>query len=75
MEENVSRWGAFIAGLENMPVVQLLPYHPTGEAKYSLLGMEGEWRPPATPARERLEEIAGILGTFGVNVKTTGAGG
>ncbi len=66
-EDNVARWGAFIAGLHRMPKVQLLPYHRTGEAKYSLLGMDGERRPIGTPAMERLEEIAGTLGTFGLD--------
>jgi pyruvate formate lyase activating enzyme len=66
-EDNVARWGAFIAGLHRMPKVQLLPYHRTGEAKYSLLGMDGERRPIGTPAMERLEEIAGVLTTFGLD--------
>ncbi len=66
-DDNVARWGAFIAGLHRMPRVQLLPYHRTGEAKYSLLGMDGERREIATPAMERLEEIAGALGTFGLD--------
>ncbi len=67
-DENVARWGAFVAGLHRMPRVQLLPYHRTGEAKYSLLGMDTGERPVIdTPARERLEEIAGALGTFGLD--------
>jgi pyruvate formate lyase activating enzyme len=72
-EENVARWGAFIAGLHQRPKVQLLPYHRTGEAKYSLLGMDGKERAViSTPAKERLEEIAGALATFGLEA-TIGA--
>lgn len=65
-EENVARWGGFIGGLDRPPRVQLLPYHPIGEAKYELLEMEGVRGRIDVPTMERLEEIAGALGSWGI---------
>jgi len=69
---NVERWGSFIASLPHPPAVQLLPYHHTGEAKYRLLGMDGDRTAIPAPDRERLEAIADTLGAHGLDV-TIGA--
>jgi pyruvate formate lyase activating enzyme len=65
-EENVARWGAFIVGLDRVPRVQLLPYHPIGEAKYELLDVDGDREEIDVPTLERLEKIAGTLGSYGI---------
>jgi len=64
--ENVARWGTFITALDRPPRVQLLPYHPIGEAKYELLEMDENREEIDTPTMGRLEEIAGTLESFGI---------
>ncbi|MBM4059703.1 MAG: glycyl-radical enzyme activating protein [Planctomycetes bacterium] len=69
---NLRETAAFLAPLRGIERVELLPYHPTGEAKFARLGMECAVRGTQTPDRARLAALAAPfrdagLTTFGGN--------
>jgi len=70
--ENIRRTGEFVAGLENVREVRLLPYHRTGLDKYRRLGMHCVMPDTAPPSPAALRQAAELLGTFGL---TVGVGG
>ena len=56
--------GYFLLSLENVPAVEMLPYHRLGEGKYESLGLRNGVRlePPARSAVEALAELVRDLG-------------
>jgi len=56
--ENMVKTGAFVARLENVEYVELLPFHRLGIAKYEGLGQNWELGQLTPPSREALEEAA-----------------
>ena len=68
-EDNIAAIGAFLAGLEPHPPVQLLAYHEAGEGKYLLLGESLQVPSLKPPSEERLMEIAGVLRRYGLDVE------
>ncbi len=67
--KNLHAMGKFLAGLPTVPPVQLLAYHNIAEAKYAGLGMDYELGGIHPPNREHLDEVAGYLRAFGLQVK------
>ncbi len=67
--ENLQAMGKFLAGLATVPPVQLLAYHNIAEAKYAGLGMDYELGGIHPSNREHLDEVAGYLRAFGLQVK------
>ena len=71
--ENLERMGRYMASLNNIREVELLPYHDTGLEKYRLLGRGGEIREQSRPQPRGLERAGEILASFGLNVKIEGS--
>lgn len=65
-EENVPEIARFVASMENIRDIMLLPYHETGLDKYRLLGRTCRLPHVARPSRERLEEMAGVFESYGL---------
>ncbi|MDI9462980.1 MAG: glycyl-radical enzyme activating protein [Bacillota bacterium] len=69
-EENLRETGMFCRELGPAVVlVQILPYHGLGAAKYERLGRKYELTTIEAPSEERMEEIKSFLETFGLQVK------
>ena len=70
-EENISATVEFLRGIPGIRQVDLLPYHPTGEAKFARLGKHYALHGTATPAPAQLDAIAarfharGLMTTIG----------
>ena len=60
-DENLDQMGIFLAGLENVERVDLLPYHPSGAGKYARLGKDYRMPETDTPNTERMVEVAAHL--------------
>jgi pyruvate formate lyase activating enzyme len=71
-DESMRQIGAFAASLPHVDGVDLLPYHHMGVDKYGRL--DRAYRLPETrpPSRDRMAEIAHILGTSGLTVRRGG---
>ena len=75
-DDNIAATGRFVASLNGVRDVQLLPYHKTGEGKYGLLKRRGRERiggdePPLEPPEpETLGRVATGLERFGLRVST-----
>ncbi len=71
-DENLASIGRFACELDGVDRVDLLPYNEAMQAKIARLARPYElWR-AKTPSRERTEQLAGIVGKFGVDVKIDG---
>lgn len=67
-EANLHLAAEFIASLgDAVKLVQLLPYHATGRAKYSLLGWKYRLEKVLAPAEERVEELLEMFKEYGLN--------
>jgi pyruvate formate lyase activating enzyme len=71
-EANLRATAAFLRPLQGIRQVDLLPYHPTGEAKFARLGKTYALGGTLTPTPERLETLAAIFRNQGL---TTTIGG
>jgi pyruvate formate lyase activating enzyme len=69
IRETVERAAQFLACAKEITRVVLLPYHKLGEAKYSRLDREAyKLRDVDPPDSERMQEIAGWVRPFGLDV-------
>jgi pyruvate formate lyase activating enzyme len=68
-EENLRAMGAFAADLPHLERVDLLPYHRIGRDKYQRLGKPCPMPETEPPSEARMDEIAQILGSFGVEIR------
>jgi len=68
-EQNMRQTGEFLAGLSQVPEVELLPYHNIAGGKYAGLGMEYELDHIVPPNRERINGLAAMLSSYGLQVK------
>lgn len=70
-DENITATVEFLRGLPGIRQVDLLPYHPTGEAKFARLGKHYALHGTAAPAPAQLDAIAarfharGLMTTIG----------
>ena len=71
-DENIRQIGTFAAGLPHLNRVDILPYHRAASNKYERLNRVYELPETRPPSNERLAEIAHILQSFGLQVKTGG---
>lgn len=62
--EDIRDFAQFLANLDQVPPVEILPYHKLGEGKYEALGIANglHLEPPPRPAVEALAEVARGLG-------------
>ena len=65
-EQNLHQTGEFLAGLPQVPEVELLPYHNIAGGKYAGLGMEYELADIRPPDTEAMKRCAAILVTHGI---------
>ena len=68
-EEDILRTARFLADINGIERVQLLPYHKLGESKYARLGKEYKLRTLEPPGRDQMEEIAAWIRPFGLEVQ------
>jgi pyruvate formate lyase activating enzyme len=70
-DANIEATADFVHSVPGIRQVDLLPYHPTGEAKFARLGMDYPLHGTAAPDRRRLDALAaafrrrGLLTTIG----------
>jgi pyruvate formate lyase activating enzyme len=67
-EENLRQTGKFLTALQNVPPLELLPYHNIAEVKYAGLGMEYTIPDIHAPTPERMMEIASVLRKYGLEI-------
>lgn len=63
---------AFLAPLPGVREVHLLPYHPTGEAKFARLGRPYSLAGTPAPTAERMRTLAGIYADRGLMTRVVG---
>jgi pyruvate formate lyase activating enzyme len=71
-EANVDATAAFVQSLPGIRQVDLLPYHPTGEAKFARVGMDYALHGTPSPTPGRLESLAGRFRARGLNTTIGG---
>ncbi len=71
-EANVDATAAFVQSLPGIRQVDLLPYHPTGDAKFARVGMDNVLHGTPSPTLDRLESLAGRFRDRGLNTTIGG---
>lgn len=71
-ERNIYQTGAFAASLPHLQGVSLLAYHDSAVQKYENLNRDYRLPDVRPPGDARMEEVAGILRGFGLEVKIGG---
>lgn len=71
-EANLSATAAFLAPLAGIRQVDLLPYHPTGEAKFARVGMTYALHGTPSPSIQHLEALAALFRAKGLNTTIGG---
>lgn len=71
-EENLSQTAAFIASLEGIERVDLLPYHESAAGKYERLGKPYLMPETPSPSASRMEEISALMKGHSLTVKIGG---
>jgi pyruvate formate lyase activating enzyme len=71
-EANVDATAAFVQSLPGIRQVDLLPYHPTGEAKFARVGMDYPLHGTPSPTLAHLESLAGRFRARGLNTTIGG---
>ena len=66
-EADLRAVGAFLARLEHVPPVRLLPYHSLARSKYEAIGRPDTMPDGPSPTVADLARAAGILAEFGVS--------
>jgi pyruvate formate lyase activating enzyme len=67
--DNIDQTAQFLSGMKQVKGIALLPYHGLGETKYPRVGKTYRLNGLASPTRERMEEIAGWFGLYGLNAR------
>ena len=62
----------FLSALKNITWIELLPYHRLGESKYSRLGEEYKLEDLQPPPKEKMNEIAEWIRSYGLEVHVGG---
>lgn len=71
-QENISETINFLMKLENISEINLLPYHKTGEGKYSRFNKENKLSQITTPENCYMEKVAGQFKTLSHKIKIGG---
>ena len=71
-EANLEATAAFLAPLGGIRQVDLLPYHPTGEAKFARVGMTYALHGTPSPSIQHLEALSSIFRAKGLNTTIGG---
>lgn len=70
--EDMEQKAAFLAGLKNIQLYELLPYHPLGEGKRAGLGLKPPEFVMEAPGAERLSALLEVARKAGLNVRVAG---
>ena len=68
-EDLIEKHADFIAGLKNVELVEILPFHKLGTAKYEKLGRTYPLQNTPTPSPEQIQRAKDIYSSRGLNVK------
>lgn len=68
-DENLQKTGTFLAALQNVPQVELLPYHNIAEAKYAGLGMSYDLAKIRPPLQDQMQAHVALMKSYGLQVK------
>ena len=71
-EANLAATAEFLAPLGGIRRVDLLPYHPTGEAKFARVGMSYSLHGTPTPSIQRLDSLASLFRARGLHTTIGG---
>ncbi len=71
-EENLLNMLAFLQKLKQQPKVSILPYHKIGSHKYHRFGLKYKMNGVEEPAKERVDEVAGLFSEAGYAVTIGG---
>jgi pyruvate formate lyase activating enzyme len=71
-EANLAATAEFLAPLGGIRQVDLLPYHPTGEAKFARVGMSYSLHGTPTPSIQRLDSLASLFRARGLHTTIGG---
>jgi len=71
-EDNLRATAEFLVPLQGIRQVDLLPYHPTGEAKFARVGMTYTLHGTPSPSIQRLEAMAALFRARGLNTTIGG---
>jgi pyruvate formate lyase activating enzyme len=66
--QNIEATASFLKRIRHVTRVTLLPYHRLGESKYPRVGRNYKLNGLEPPTRERMQEIAGWICAFGLEV-------
>lgn len=70
-EENMAAMAAFLAPLDGIEGVELLPYHPLGGGKYESLGLTYPAHGLTPPPGEQMEQLAEVVRRGGVDCRVS----
>ncbi len=68
-DDDIHKLGQFVAPMENVEKIELLPYHRLGAHKWETMGEEYQLKDVQPPSKESLEHIKEILQSYGLEVK------
>lgn len=68
-DDDIHALGKFVAPMENVEKVELLPYHKLGAHKWETMGEEYQLKDVDPPTAESLAHIKSILESYGLTVK------
>lgn len=68
-EDLIEKHADFIAGLQNVELVEILPFHKLGTAKYEKLGRKYPLKDTPTPSPEQVQRAKEIYLSRGLKVK------
>lgn len=71
-DDNLRATAEFLVPLQGIRQVDLLPYHPTGEAKFARVGMTYTLHGTPSPSIQRLEAMAALFRARGLNATIGG---
>ena len=71
-EENMSATAAFVAGLERVQRVELLPYHKLGSWRYAALQRRYALECLEPPSQRRMDELKGLFESYGIDTRIGG---
>jgi pyruvate formate lyase activating enzyme len=71
-EDNVTAIGSFVAGLQSVPPIDLLPYHHLAAAKYERMGKAYRLQDARSPTEDSMARLADLLRKLGLSVYAEG---
>lgn len=66
-EEDMHMIGDYLKSFKRITKVQLLPFHNMAESKYESMGMEYKAKGLSAPKKERMQELASVISSYGLN--------